>query len=76
MDEKKLQSLGFEGVFGDFTTCDDAYIGEVEKLAGSICAQRAEGTVVGANGRSIPMKTAWIRNADGVVRLVTAVPGD
>lgn len=30
--------------------------------------------VVGANGRTIPMKTAWIQNNDGVVRLVTAVP--
>ena len=32
--------------------------------------------VVGANGRTIPIKTAWIRNTDGVVRLVTAFPGD
>jgi hypothetical protein len=32
--------------------------------------------VVGANGRTIPIQTAWIRNTDGVVRLVTAVPGD
>lgn len=32
--------------------------------------------VLGANGRKIPVKVAWIRNHDGVVRLVTAVPGD
>ena len=32
--------------------------------------------VVGTNGRTIPIKTAWIRNTDGVVRMVTAVPGD
>jgi hypothetical protein len=32
--------------------------------------------VVGANGRTIPVKTAWIRGSDGVARLVTAVPGD
>jgi len=30
--------------------------------------------VVGANGRKIPIKVAWIRNNDGVVRIVTAVP--
>jgi hypothetical protein len=30
--------------------------------------------VVGANGRTIPVNTAWIQNNDGVVRLVTAVP--
>jgi hypothetical protein len=32
--------------------------------------------VVGANGKTIPVKTAWIRGSDGVARLVTAVPGD
>jgi len=32
--------------------------------------------IVGANGRVIPVKIAWIRNDDGVVRLITAVPGD
>jgi hypothetical protein len=32
--------------------------------------------VVGDNGRTVPVKTAWIRNNDGVVRLITAVPGD
>jgi hypothetical protein len=32
--------------------------------------------VVGANGRTVPIKTAWIKNNDGVVRLITAVPGD
>lgn len=32
--------------------------------------------VVGANGRTIPVKVAWIRNNDGVVRIVTAVPGN
>ena len=32
--------------------------------------------VVGANGRTIPVKVAWIRNNDGVVRSVTAVPGN
>ena len=32
--------------------------------------------VVGANGRTIPVKVTWIRNNDGVVRIVTAVPGD
>jgi hypothetical protein len=30
--------------------------------------------VVGANGRQIPVTFAWIRNSDGVVRLVTAIP--
>jgi hypothetical protein len=30
--------------------------------------------VLGANGRTVPIKTAWIRNNDGVVRLITAVP--
>lgn len=32
--------------------------------------------VVGANGKTIPVRTAWIRGADGVPKLVTAVPGD
>jgi len=32
--------------------------------------------VVGANGRTIPVITAWIVKSDGVPRLVTAVPGD
>lgn len=32
--------------------------------------------VVGANGKTIPVQTAWIRGADGVVKLVTAMPGD
>jgi RHS repeat-associated protein len=32
--------------------------------------------VVGANGRTIPVKVAWIRNNDGVVKLVTVVPGN
>jgi hypothetical protein len=32
--------------------------------------------IVGANGRTIPVKTAWIRGSDGVARLVTVVPGD
>jgi len=32
--------------------------------------------VVGANGRTIPVITAWIRGADGVVRFVTATPGN
>ncbi len=31
--------------------------------------------VLGANQRTIPVTTAWIRGSDGVVRLVTAVPG-
>lgn len=30
--------------------------------------------VVGANGRTIPIKTGWIRGQDGVTRLVTAYP--
>ncbi len=32
--------------------------------------------VVGANGRTIPINTAWIKGDNGVVRLVTAVPGN
>jgi hypothetical protein len=32
--------------------------------------------VTGANGRTIPVVTAWIRGNDGVVRLVTAVPAN
>jgi len=32
--------------------------------------------VVGANGRTVPVKTVWIRGWDRVVRLVTAVLGD
>jgi hypothetical protein len=31
--------------------------------------------IVGANGKTIPVTTAWIRGEDGVVRLITAVPG-
>ena len=31
--------------------------------------------VVGANGRTIPVVTAWIKGNDGIVRLVTALPG-
>jgi hypothetical protein len=31
--------------------------------------------VVGANGRTIPVTTAWIRGGDGVAKLVTAFPG-
>ena len=31
--------------------------------------------VVGANGRTIPVTTAWLKGTDGVVRLVTALPG-
>ena len=33
-------------------------------------------TIVGANGKKIDMIFAWIRNLDGVVRLVSAVPKD
>jgi uncharacterized Zn-binding protein involved in type VI secretion len=32
--------------------------------------------VLGANGRTIPVKTAWIRGPDGIPKLVTAVPGN
>ncbi len=32
--------------------------------------------IVGANGKVIPVKFAWILNPDGVVRLVTAIPTD
>jgi hypothetical protein len=31
-------------------------------------------SIVGANGRKIPVNTVWIRNPDDVVRLVTATP--
>jgi hypothetical protein len=31
-------------------------------------------TITGANGRSIDVLTAWIKNNDGIVRFVTAVP--
>jgi len=31
-------------------------------------------SITGANGRTINVLFAWIRNDDGVVRLVTAVP--
>jgi hypothetical protein len=31
--------------------------------------------VVGTNGRTIPVTTAWIRGEDGVAKLVTALPG-
>ena len=30
--------------------------------------------IVGANGRTVEVKTVWIRNLDGVVRLITAYP--
>jgi hypothetical protein len=30
--------------------------------------------ITGANGKVIDVKFAWIRNNDGVVRLVTAIP--
>lgn len=30
--------------------------------------------IVGANGRIIDVKFGWIRNKDGVVRLVTGIP--
>ncbi|MEU1522404.1 hypothetical protein ABZ413_09410 [Nocardia rhamnosiphila] len=30
--------------------------------------------IVGANGKTIEVNFAWIRNEDGVVRLVTAIP--
>ncbi len=32
--------------------------------------------IVGANGKEIDVLFAWIRNLDGIVRLVTGVPGD
>ena len=32
--------------------------------------------ITGANGRVIPVTTAWIRGPDGVAKLITAVPGD
>jgi hypothetical protein len=32
--------------------------------------------IVGANGRTIPVLTAWIKGPNGVVRLTTALPGD
>jgi RHS repeat-associated protein len=32
--------------------------------------------VVGANGRTVPVKVGWIRNNDGFVRMTTAVPGN
>jgi hypothetical protein len=32
--------------------------------------------VTGANGKSIPVMTVWIRGADGIVKLVTTFPGD
>lgn len=31
-------------------------------------------TITGANGRVIDVKFIWIRNSDGVVRLVTMIP--
>jgi transposase len=31
--------------------------------------------ITGANGRSIDVIFVWIRNHDGIVRLVTAMPG-
>lgn len=31
--------------------------------------------VIGANGRTIPVRTAWIKGKGGVVRLITALPG-
>jgi hypothetical protein len=31
-------------------------------------------TIIGANGKSIDVTFAWIRNNDGVVRLVTSIP--
>jgi hypothetical protein len=30
--------------------------------------------IVGANGKTIDVTFAWIRNNDGIVRLVTAIP--
>jgi filamentous hemagglutinin len=30
--------------------------------------------IIGANGKAIDVTFAWIRNNDGVVRLVTAIP--
>jgi len=30
--------------------------------------------IVGANGRVVEVKLVWIKNPDGVIRLVTAVP--
>ena len=30
--------------------------------------------ITGANGRAVDVTTAWIRNNDGVIRLVTAIP--
>jgi hypothetical protein len=33
-------------------------------------------SITGANGRTIDVLFAWIRNTDGVVRLVTGFPGD
>jgi len=32
--------------------------------------------IQGANGKTIDVLFAWIQNKDGVVRLVTSVPGD
>ena len=31
-------------------------------------------TIIGANGKSIDVTFAWIRNNDGVVGLVTSIP--
>jgi len=31
-------------------------------------------SITGANGRTIDVKFGWIKNNDGVVRLVTAIP--
>jgi hypothetical protein len=31
-------------------------------------------SIVGANGKTIDVTFAWIRNNDGIVRLVTAIP--
>ena len=32
--------------------------------------------IVGKNGRAIDVKTAWIKNNDGIIRFITATPGD
>jgi hypothetical protein len=31
--------------------------------------------VIGANGRTIPVITAWIKGEDGVARFITSIPG-
>jgi hypothetical protein len=79
----KEKARWFKGALGFTKTNADDLAKQIvlnEKMA-KVTAVTEHGTkfnqiisVTGANGKVINVQTAWIRNKDGVVRLVTATP--